>query len=1361
MDFPTVHDGGNSPSIHPSPTQHKTIKYHGSFGSDEFRSGSLPVMHEGPVPGMVSDHSKPDGTGKLTNQAANMTEIPITREQLMEDLADTHKQISELEELVKDLRVERDQLAEGYPLPDVQDPQITALLETIPDGIIIANMIGTVQAVNSSLCTMIGIPREEIVGRSAGTLARTFLSGTHLSQVLKIIPSNLSGNSIKPFEIAFWDRTLEISASINRRTRLSTGIIRDITERKRLEEAHQASEATKEAILNALPDLMFRLSRDGVHLDYYASKPEELYAQPEDFIGKTVDEILPADVASAFRTNIQRSLETRDIQVFEYPLELPEIGLSFFEARMVVSGENEVLTIVRNITERRTQELAHHISENRYRAIFENTGTAMVIFEQDTTVQYMNRKAEELCGFSMEEVVGKKSWTEFIIEEDLQFMKEYFGLRLKDPVSVPHNYEFRFRNKDGDIKDIFLTIGAIPETTQFVASLMDITRRKRSETALRESENTFRLAMEATQFGLWDWDIPTGSVYFSPHWADILELKEFESKYATWTSRIHHEDRDSVVSSLTAHLEGSSDLWSEEHRLITESGEWKWVLGRGQVVQRDSDDAPIRMIGTMIDITEQKEIEEALWESRRSAERYLGLVAEIIISLDRQGTITLLNSSGHALLGYDDGELIGRNWFETCLPVRTRDEVRTIYAELMKGNIENVQSYENPVLMKSGKERIIRWYNTILQDDGGSIFGLLSSGEDITQIRKTEEALRESEGKFRAAIEQSADNIYIMDIDTMNFIDSSPSLQLSLGYSSEEMSNLTAYDFIDHPREDIDRKLELIMENGQAFIGERQYRRKDGTQFDVEVNGSIITYGGKTALCVVSRDITERKKINQELRESQERFRSLTDLLPESIFEADLDLQITFANQRAFETFGYTREDFDNGLNAMNMIVPEDRERVQNNMRDRVSGNEIGLKEYSALRKDGSTFPILYHASLIFKDRRPIGIRGLLIDITNLKEAEKALRESEERYRGYIDHAPHGVFVTDPEGNYLDVNEAACRITGYSRDEILSMNVAEFSPPELQGSARDRYKMFLRSGSLTSTVPFVRKDGSQGWWRIDATALPGGTFLGFTTDISLQKEAEERVLRSLEEKELLLKEVHHRVKNNMQIISSLLDLQADAVDDAGFSELLNVSQKRIKTMALIHEELYSSKTFGSIDAGEYIGQLTDYLSSMNPDLSVDPSITLLIDDINLPIDTAIPLGLIITECVTNSQKYAFSDHHGQGEGHGEMMNSVHEDPQILIKLVAGSTNDPGEEDVGATRDPSDGNIFTLCISDNGIGLSPDIDFRNSDTLGLQLISMLVEQLKGTMEIDCSEGTSFCITFFARDTSTIPVSSDPV
>jgi two-component sensor histidine kinase len=232
-----------------------------------------------------------------------------------------------------------------------------------------------------------------------------------------------------------------------------------------------------------------------------------------------------------------------------------------------------------------------------------------------------------------------------------------------------------------------------------------------------------------------------------------------------------------------------------------------------------------------------------------------------------------------------------------------------------------------------------------------------------------------------------------------------------------------------------------------------------------------------------------------------------------------------------------------------------------------------------------------------------------------------------------------------------------------------------------------------------------------------------GNVVGIGRDISERKQAEERLRASLREKEVLLTEIHHRVKNNLQVVSSLLDLQADTVQDPDAYQAFHETRARVKSMALIHERSYQSSDLAHIDAGEYVQEMLDHLLGAYGAAAGDITASVQADEVALDIDTAIPCGLIITELVSNALKHAFPAEETAGQG------------EIRVELRR-----------------LDGQLC-LVVSDNGVGLPPDLDFYKTESLGLQLVNILADQLDGVVEVEGrpspagkGAGTTVKITF---------------
>ena len=267
---------------------------------------------------------------------------------------------------------------------------------------------------------------------------------------------------------------------------------------------------------------------------------------------------------------------------------------------------------------------------------------------------------------------------------------------------------------------------------------------------------------------------------------------------------------------------------------------------------------------TSIDITERKQAQEEISKQQNLANKYLNIVNSMIIALNRKGEITLLNKKGHEILGYEKGQLYGKEWFSTCLPKEIFNKVKEYFKELMDGKVEGRETHENEIIRKDGKRRVIKWYNTLVKDDLGHISGILSSGEDITELKKAEKALQLSEEKHRSYIENAPLGIFVVD-DQGKYIDINPEACELLGYTRAELVKLSIPD-ISIPKNTINA-FQLLRKEG-IISSESRLKRKDGSFVDVILDAVSLPNDQFMAFCT---DITERKKAELELISAKEK----------------------------------------------------------------------------------------------------------------------------------------------------------------------------------------------------------------------------------------------------------------------------------------------------------------------------------------------------------------------------------------------------------------------------------------------------------------------------------------------------------
>jgi len=447
--------------------------------------------------------------------------------------------------------------------------------------------------------------------------------------------------------------------------------------------------------------------------------------------------------------------------------------------------------------------------------------------------------------------------------------------------------------------------------------------------------------------------------------------------------------------------------------------------------------------------------------------------------------------------------------------------------------------------------------------------------------------------------------------------------------------------------------------------------------------------------------------------------RFTVDNLSDAVYWMDSKARIVDVNETACSMLGFTREELLN-LTVFN-IDPDFTEDKWVKAWDTLKDRGKMTLETKHRTKDGRIIPVEIMANYLSFGGRELDC-AFARDITEHRRAEEALQESEERFRSLVESTSDWVWEVDAQGVYTYVSPQIRNLLGYSPEEVIGKTPFDLMPTEearrISGifasiSANKKSIKNLeninrhKDGRLvvleTSGVPFYDSQGNLAGYR------------GIDRDITERKLVEERLEASIREKETLLRELYHRTKNNMQVISNLIDLQVISVNDEQTLKLFRETQNRIKTMALVHEKLYQSKDLSNLNLKDYIGDLANAVLGSYQLSAGRISLHLDVESISVSIDTATPCGLIINELMSNSLKHAFP-----GDRRGEVCLSI--------------------------RQSEEGGI-EMCFSDNGIGLPKSFDFRNARSLGLTLVKNLSEkQLKGTIELRTDHPTEFRIKF---------------
>jgi PAS domain S-box-containing protein len=443
---------------------------------------------------------------------------------------------------------------------------------------------------------------------------------------------------------------------------------------------------------------------------------------------------------------------------------------------------------------------------------------------------------------------------------------------------------------------------------------------------------------------------------------------------------------------------------------------------------------------------------------------------------------------------------------------------------------------------------------------------------------------------------------------------------------------------------------------------------------------------------------------------------------PDAIVVVERSGTIVIVNQLAERLFGYTRQE----LLAMQIegLVPQGfrerhagyRDNYFREPRTRPMGEG---RELSGRRKNGSEFPVEISLS-------PLKTETGTLVISIIRDAT-ARKKVEARFRGFLEAAPDAIIIVNREGQMVIINTQAERLFRLTRESLLGRPIETLVPERFRGRHVGHRGPFFsdpRVRPMGSGLELfgLRGDGSEFPVEISLSPIEteeGVLVLAAVRDISERKLVETTLRSSLKEKEVLLQEIHHRVKNNLQIVSSMLNLQMEKLSDTKAIELFKESQNRVRSIALFHEKLYQSRDLGRVELGEYIrglanGSFATY--GVNPD---DIILAVNTEDIPLDVDAAISCGLVVNELVSNSLKHAFPDRRrGQVE--------------VILRAV--------------------GTDVVLEVADDGVGFPADLDFRSPSSLGLKLVAIFTEQVGGTMDLAREGGTRFSLRFKRRTPS---------
>jgi PAS domain S-box-containing protein len=730
-----------------------------------------------------------------------------------------------------------------------------------------------------------------------------------------------------------------------------------------------------------------------------------------------------------------------------------------------------------------------HDKKQAASAFLESIPDIVAIIDTDGNVLMVNKAGAESVGSRADEIIGRN--LREIISGDV------YGLRRSKWNQVIQTGKTTYLEDERDGKyfetwfyPIFDAKGKVESIAVFAHNITD---RKETEKALRQSEEKFRLAMEVTNDALWDWNLNTNEVYRNPRHATMLGYAphELTSSQDEWEKRIHPDDRQAVFQMLDEHLSGKRDSIEIEYRLETKSGGYKWVLGRGKIVAYNDDGSPARMVGTNIDITERKKQHER-------DETILKTCIDGFWLIDTCGRILEVNDAYCRMSGYSRDELLTMS----IQDVEAAEEPREISKHIQEVIDRGSHRFESSHRRKDGKIIDLDISANFLEIDGGRIFTFF---RDVTATKQAEKEIR----KFKTIADKAGHGIGIADLQN-NIVYVNDAYAQMHQYGADELIGKKIS--ILHTEEQMDCAnllLDQIKQKGGFATEEVWHKRRDNTVFPTLMSATLIKdeLGEPLFMAGTAIDITKHKEADEMLRYSEERYRSVVEDSPLLLCSFLPDGEIVFVNTAYCKYFGKSSEQLI-GSNFKDLIPEEDRQAVTDNIMSLTIDCPTLTHEHRVYAPDGRIRWQRWTNRALFDGQGlAVSFQSFGEDITEHKKMEEALQDSELRYHTLFEILPVGVGLSTPDGRIIDINSTFLQMLGYLNEEIKQIRTQDtyYNPAE-----RAPFLERLRQdGSVRGfEVQLKRKDGTTFPAELNVTMVRMGgepVFVTVAKDITEQR----------------------------------------------------------------------------------------------------------------------------------------------------------------------------------------------------------------------------------------------------------------
>jgi PAS domain S-box-containing protein len=986
--------------------------------------------------------------------------------------------------------------------------------------------------VNRSMETLLGYKPSELPGMNLGTVLHPdyrdlLLKRAHARQRGEPVLSQYEAPLMRKDGTTRW---LLISAARILYQGNPAGILAafDVTEKRDAEERLRQSAHEIRAIFSALPDLYFRLDQEGRILDWRAGHEQDLYLMPDQIQGKLIQEALPPEVSAPVHGALKKVLATRKIEVVDYTL---SVGgeTQVFEAHLAPLFHNQAVAVVRNITERRRAQTEIEAWKRRFDLVSVASGQVVYDYDVPSGAILWSGSVEQVLGYSPSEMGNLEAWSERIHPEDRAEALKL--LEDAEKACTPYDVTYRFQHKGGYFVHVhdrgFFIKGASGLAERMVGMMADVTDARHVQEAMRRSEERFRRTFDLSPVGAVMVSLEGQFLRCNSAFCRFLGYPEEELAGKHFLEVTFSEDLETGQEAIRAIAEESIEQAAIQKRYVRKDGHVVW----GEVTIRlvpETEDYPAHFLTIIQDITERQRAESILQQSEAKFRSLYEQMRDGFVVVTPEGRIIECNEAYCALTGYTREELVHLTYTDLT-PERWHEmERRHLEEEILKTGASSL--YEKEYRRKDGSLVPIEVRAQAQLGSGGKALFMWALVRDITERKRAEEAVAASEARLRLIVDNVQEIIYSVTFDggplssSTSFV--SPQVTSQIGYTPEEFyADPGLFVSLLHPDDqEVARDvMERFIADGEG--GTRQYRLRhmatgeyrwmeDRVVLVKDGTGAVVGFQG------VARDVTERKRAEAALLESEGRLRKILELSPISMALVGMDGTIEYINRKAVETFGYSHEDIPTMDRWWVQAYPDEAYRKEVVatwtglvMAAVAQNREIEGRDYRLTCKDGTV-------KFVFIFGVPVAGKVFVIfqDVTDRKAAEEALRARLEQHRALVENARAIILQWTPDLTVTFWNDFATEFFGFTEEEMLGASLLDTIIPRADMAGRNLEAMIR--GIAVDVNRFaaninenLTKDGRHVWvaWTnrplVDAEGHLTG-ILSVGTDITELKRAE-------------------------------------------------------------------------------------------------------------------------------------------------------------------------------------------------------------------------------------------------------------